>query len=72
MFMLAREHAIKFIEMRVIPEDHRDLAACGLGRPFVRYKVMDDVSCSTSSLCLYSSDSLQKHFCLYNLLLLVC
>lgn len=72
MFMLAIEHAIKFIEMCVIPEDHRDLAAWGLGCPFASYKVMDDVSCSTSSLCLYRSDSLQKHLCLYNLFLLVC
>lgn len=69
--MSAIEHAIKFIEMCVIPEDHRDLAARGLGCPFASYTVMDDVSCSTS-LCLYGSDSLQKHLCLYNLLLPVC
>lgn len=66
------EYAVEFIEMCVVSGDHQDLAACGLACPFASYKVMGDLSCSTSSLCLNSSYSLQNHFCLYNLFLLVC
>lgn len=55
------QHGIDYIVCSVAPEDQQDLAACGLGCPFASYAMTGDLSCSTSSLCLDSSYSLQQH-----------